>query len=29
MTAKQLRRLHELVHAAQAIAKRPFEEGET
>jgi len=29
MTARQLRRLHELVHAAQAIAKRPFAEGET
>lgn len=29
MTARQLRRLHELVHQAQAIATRPFEEGET
>lgn len=29
MTAAQLRRLHELVHAAQAVTKRPFEEGET
>jgi hypothetical protein len=29
MTARQLRRLHELVHQAQAIATRPFDEGET
>jgi hypothetical protein len=29
MNAEQLRRLHELVHAAQAVVQRPFEEGET
>jgi hypothetical protein len=29
MNAEQLRRLHELVQAAQAGVQRPFEEGET
>src|SRR3977135_4288112 len=29
MNAEQLRRLHELVHAAEAVVQRPFEEGET
>jgi hypothetical protein len=29
MTTQQLRHLHELVHAAQAVADRPWEPGET